>query len=65
MLPVSQKPGLQPALNASFAKLPLLPHQTDVRSCPQMAIRSIAFVAKVVPQVVHAVCLHISVRIWA
>ena len=31
MLPESQNPGLQPALNASFSKLSLLPRHDDIR----------------------------------
>ena len=53
MMPSSQKPW------PPSAKLPLLPHQTDHRTRPKTAIRFVAFVTKVAPQVVCIVHLHI------
>ena len=44
MLHESQKPRLQPTLSISLAKVPLLVHTRQ-----QTAVRSVAFVAKVVP----------------
>lgn len=67
MRPASQKPGLQPARNAPFAKLPLFPPRHDDRlfAHAQTVICSAVFIDKVVPRVVHDVHLHILDRIQA
>ena len=50
MLHSSQKPVLVPALNALFAMLPLLPHQTDVRlSGMPTNGHSVVFVTTIIP----------------
>ena len=66
MLPESQKPSLQPALNASFAMLTLLPPCDDIRlfAHDQTAVHPTVFVANAVPWDICIVHSHISDRIW-
>lgn len=57
MLPSGQKSGLQSALKALFAVLPLLPPCDDMSLT---AVCALAFVAEVVPQIIYIVYSFVS-----